>query len=81
MMMVCGSIFNILMDFDVRFELHVLAANQHHSPVAFLGIAQYLLDCVISTQGTFVVNPKPKKGGYGDRKEYAFKEQATRQGS
>jgi hypothetical protein len=63
MMMVCGSIFNILMDFDVRVELHVLAANQHHSPVAFLGIAQYFLDGVISTQGPFVVQPQTEEGG------------------
>jgi cbb3-type cytochrome oxidase subunit 1 len=49
-MMVCGSIFNILMDFDVRFELHVLAANQHHFPVAFLGIAQYFFDYAVAAQ-------------------------------
>ena len=38
-------------------------------------------DCGISTQVTFVVHPKPGKGTYGYRKEYAFKDQATGQGS
>lgn len=42
---------------------------------------QYVSDCVISTEGTFAVQLQTGEGSYGYRKEYAYEDQETGQGS